>query len=564
MTDPATSTAVPATDGDQELLTSGLVPKWLENLAALGWRVFVIAALLVVFWLLASVLWVVTASILVAIVIAAFFAPYALRLRARGRSRTAAAGIVWVVALAIVGGALLLLSLAMLPYVADLLRDLDAAVQRLQTDLAALNIPPVVVTVVHDLIGVTRDVTGGFAGQIVDSAAGVVTVAILGAFLVFFFLRDGDRAWVWIFQAASDQKRERITDAGDDALWRVGGYLRGTTILSAVIGVTDYVFMVLLGVPLALPLAMLAFFSGYIPYFGGFIATGIILLVTYAALGGGAVVALLILIGIRNAILGYGIRPAVYGKSVHIHPAMVLIVLPAGYELAGVIGLFAAVPVAAIVFAVAGATIAILDPGPRPELPALVPSWLDRVAAWSWRILVAVGLAALFVGIFVAMPLVVIPIVLALILAATLDPLVVRLMRGGRSRTIASAIAVGGGFLTVLVVLAITVVTLISQAADLNSAATSGAATASSDAGGHLDLLTQAVVGSGEIVRRAITGAQVAAQVGVIVILSILIAFTSSPTAASCGPTRCDASGPTWPPRSMRREAGPSRCSAAT
>ena len=438
MTDPATSTALPVTDGDPDAPASALVPKWLENLAALGWRVFVIAALLVVLWLLASVLWVVTASILVAIVIAAFFAPYALRLRARGRSRTAAAAIVWVVALAIVGGALLLLGLAMLPYVVELLRDLDAGVQRLQTDLAALNIPPVVATTVHDVIHLAIDVTGGFTGQIVDNAAGAVTVGILGAFLVFFFLRDGDRAWVWIFQAASDQKRERITDAGDDALWRVGGYLRGTTILSAAIGVTDYVFMILLGVPLALPLAMLAFFSGYIPYFGGFIATGIILIVTYASLGGGAVVALLVLIAIRNAILGYGVRPAVYGKSVHIHPAMVLIVLPAGYELAGVIGLFAAVPVAAIVFAVAGATIAILDPGPRPELPALVPSWLDRVAAWSWRILVAFGLAALFIAVFVAMPLVVIPIVLALILAATLDPLVLRLMRGGRSRTIAS------------------------------------------------------------------------------------------------------------------------------
>ena len=52
-----------------------IVPEWLENLAALGWRVFVIAALAVVLWFLASVLWVVTASILVAIVIAAFFAP---------------------------------------------------------------------------------------------------------------------------------------------------------------------------------------------------------------------------------------------------------------------------------------------------------------------------------------------------------------------------------------------------------------------------------------------------------------------------------------------------------
>ena len=126
-----------------------IVPEWLENLAALGWRVFVIAALLVVLWLLASVLWVVTASILVAIVIAAFFAPYALRLRARGRSRTGAAAIVWVVALAIVGGALLLLGLAMLPYVVELVRDLEAGVQRLQADLAALNIPPVVATIVQ-------------------------------------------------------------------------------------------------------------------------------------------------------------------------------------------------------------------------------------------------------------------------------------------------------------------------------------------------------------------------------------------------------------------------------
>jgi predicted PurR-regulated permease PerM len=502
-----------------------IVPDWLINLAALGWRVFVIVALIVALWLLATVLWVVAASILVAIVIAAFFAPYALRLRARGRSRTAAAAIVWVAALGIVGGGLLLLGLAMLPYLVDLVQQLDAGVQKLQADLAALNLPPIVATLVHGLVGVVRDVSGGFGGQLVNSAAGVVTVAILGAFLVFFFLRDGDKAWVWIFQAASDQKRERITEAGDDALWRVGGYLRGTTILSALIALTDYLFMIVLGVPLALPLALLAFFSGYIPYFGGFVATGIIVLVTYAALGIGPVIALLVLIGIRNAILGYGVRPTVYGKSVHIHPAMVLVVLPAGYELAGVVGLFAAVPVAAIVFAVAGATIAILDPGPRPGLPALVPSWLDRVAAWSWRILVAVGLAGLFIGIFVAMPLVVIPVVLALILAATLDPLVLRLMRGGRSRTVSSAISVGGGFLAILGVLVITVLSLVNQAADLHSAAVSGAALASTNTGGQLNLLTQAVSGGGDIVRHAIAGAQLAAQVAVIVILSVLLAF---------------------------------------
>ena len=70
---------------------SSLVPEWLDNLAALGWRVLAVAALAVVRWFLATLLWTVTASIAVAIIVSAVFAPFVLRLRARGRSRTAAA-----------------------------------------------------------------------------------------------------------------------------------------------------------------------------------------------------------------------------------------------------------------------------------------------------------------------------------------------------------------------------------------------------------------------------------------------------------------------------------------
>ena len=75
-----------------------IIPGWLINLAALGWRIIVIAALVFVLWMLATLLWTVSASIAIAIVIAAAFAPFAVRLRARGRSRAAAAAIVWAVA----------------------------------------------------------------------------------------------------------------------------------------------------------------------------------------------------------------------------------------------------------------------------------------------------------------------------------------------------------------------------------------------------------------------------------------------------------------------------------
>jgi predicted PurR-regulated permease PerM len=503
-----------------------IVPDWLVNLAALGWRVIAIAGLVVVLWFLATILWTVTTSIAVAVVVSALFAPLVQRLRARGRSRTNAAALVWAAAIAGSAAVLLLLGLAFMPYVAQIVSRISEALTLLQARLAEVSVPPVVSTLVRDATATMLGITGDAAGSVVASAAGVVTVMVLAVFLVFFFLRDGDKAWLWVFQALSDKKRDRITTAGEDALARVGGYLRGTTVLSGIIALTDLVFMLALGVPLAVPLAVLVFLSGYIPYFGGIVTTAIILLVTYASLGTGPVIVMLVLIAIRNAILGYGIRPAVYGRTVSIHPALVLVALPAGFQLAGIVGLFAAVPVMAVILAVSGAVVAITDPDPPPQLPGLVPAWLDRVAQWSWRLLVGIALVALLVEIFVAVPLVLIPIVLATILAATLDPVVRALIRRGRSRGQASAIAVGGGFLAVTAVLVLAIVVLVEQGGTLVAGAASGAQSASTALGDQLGLVVDAVSMVGRVgidtVLAVIDGV---ATLATIVVLSTLLSF---------------------------------------
>ena len=88
--------APPSLDPDApaagETAVSGhLVPHWLVNLAALGWRVLAIAGLVLALGAITATLWNVTASILVAVIVSAVFAPLVLRLRDRGRSRTASA-----------------------------------------------------------------------------------------------------------------------------------------------------------------------------------------------------------------------------------------------------------------------------------------------------------------------------------------------------------------------------------------------------------------------------------------------------------------------------------------
>jgi predicted PurR-regulated permease PerM len=506
--------------------TLEIVPEWLANLAALGWRVIAIGTLAVILWLIASFLWTVTASIAVAIVIAAFLAPFVLGLRRRGMSRSKAAGIVWAGAMAVVLAAMVVLAVALLPYAADLLRALEQAVTNFEAALAAANIPPAAADAVHVILRTLTDGAAGTTSDLTADAAQVATIAILATFLVFFFLMDGDRAWLWIFQAASDQNRGRITEAGDNALARVGGYLRGTAVLASIMAVTDYAFMWLLGVPLAVPLTILVFFSAFIPYVGGIVANLVLLGVTYGALGAGPAIVLLALIAVRNAILGYGVRPAVYGRTVHLHPALVLLALPVGFSLAGIVGLFAAVPVAAIVLAVADAAVAILDPGPEPERPALVPGWLDRLAQWSVRLLVAIGLVAFLVLLLVAMPIVTVTLLLATIFAATLEPGLRALVRRGWSRGTAAGILTGGSFIGVMLVIGLILFGLVDQASGLLAGTAAGAGMANDASGDRLSILVQAIVQGGAGLLQAIVGfVQSIASAAVVVILSALLAF---------------------------------------
>jgi predicted PurR-regulated permease PerM len=505
---------------------ASVVPVWLANLASLGWRLLAIAGFAAVMWLLAQLLWTVTAAIAVAIVVAALFAPWTLALRKRGRSRSVAAAIVWAGAIAAVAGVLFLLALAFLPYVADVIDRLSTSIALLGDKLAALELPPFLVRVIQNLAdGIKEGVSAGMSG-VTSSAAGTVTVFILATFLVFFFLRDGDKAWQWCFQAADDAKRARITAAGEEALGRVGGYLRGTTVLSGVIALTDLVFMVLLGVPLAGPLAVLVFLSGYIPYFGGIVTTALIVAVTYGTQGTVAVLILLVLIAIRNAFLGYWVRPLVYGRAVSIHPALVLLALPAGFQLAGVVGLFAAVPVTAVIFAVARAVVAVVEPDPKPPLPELVPAWLDRMAQWSWRMLVGVALLYLVVVAFGAVPMVLIPIVLSVILAATFEPVVRWLIGRGRSRAQASAIAVGGGLLAIVAALVFSLAILLERGSALATGVSDGADSTSGALGGHLKLVVDAVHALANGGLQTVIGiASAAASMAAIVVLSALVAF---------------------------------------
>jgi predicted PurR-regulated permease PerM len=470
-----------------------LVPVWLENLAALGWRVLVIAAFALMLWYLTTLIWNVILAIGLAVVVAVILAPIVLRLREQGRSRAAAASITWVATIGAFLGLILVLGLALLPYLVELADRLQAGQADLDSIRSELALPSWLTDLVRQVVSSSADIADGALGSLVGSLANLVGIVVIGAFLLFFFLKDGDKAWLWLFQSMPEEKREIITTAGDDALRRVSAYVRANTVTAAVGAATSLFFMLLLGTPLAVPLAVLAFVLGFVPYFGNAIAIVLIVLVTLGAVGPGAAGAMFVLLVARVVAVHWFVEPRVFAAADRLHPVIIIIVLPIGYHLGGIVGLVLAVPLAAFGRSVVDAMIEILRPATPPNLPEIVPAWLDRAAQWSWRGVIAIAFLAVLVIVLLTFPLVVMPVILALIFAATVLPLVDLLIGRGQPRGLAAALAVGGSTVVVAAVVALSLVSLVHQAPELGRTAMAGADSANEAASGQLGLGSDAI-----------------------------------------------------------------------
>lgn len=200
------------------------------------------------------------------------------------------------------------------------------------------------------------------AGRLVH----VLTVVALAVFCSVFFLHGGDRQWAWFCSQLPEPARERVAIAGR-AAWRTfTGYTRGILLVAATNAVLVGVALYLLGVPLAVPLALLEFFAAFIPLIGSPVALAIAAVVALAAQGplvAGLVIALIVVIG---QIEGHVLHPLVMSRAVRLHPLVVAISVVAGAIAAGVVGAVVAVPLVSVTWSVHSAL-------RRARLPAQSP-----------------------------------------------------------------------------------------------------------------------------------------------------------------------------------------------
>ncbi|MDZ5444304.1 AI-2E family transporter [Micromonospora sp. 4G57] len=219
------------------------------------------------------------------------------------------------------------------------------------------------------LLQQTRD---GLSGSAPDPIGGARTAAevagsvLLALVLLFFLLKDGRSMWRWVLRRMTGPNRAVTAEAGRVGWRTLGSYSRGTMIIAAIDAIGIGLALVLLGVPLALPLALITFLGGFVPIIGATVAGAVAVLVALAANGPTTALLTLAAVIAVQQIEGNLLEPLIMKRQVQLHPAVILVVVTAGALIAGIAGAFVSVPIAAV-------TWRIIDTVQRHREPAAAP-----------------------------------------------------------------------------------------------------------------------------------------------------------------------------------------------
>lgn len=196
-----------------------------------------------------------------------------------------------------------------------------------------------------DFLSSTQFGTGALAG--ISAAGSAATGVAVFVVVLFFFLKDGPTIWAFLCHPFTGDHLARAQRVGDQAVTTLGGYVRGTATVALVDAIGIGAGLVIIQVPLALPLAVIVFIAAFVPLVGATAAGILAALVAVVSNGPVAALWVIAVVVLVNQLEGNFLQPVVMGRTLKLHPLVILIALTAGTILGGITGAILAVPVAA-------------------------------------------------------------------------------------------------------------------------------------------------------------------------------------------------------------------------
>ncbi|WP_285040617.1 AI-2E family transporter [Plantibacter sp. LMC-P-059a] len=334
---------------------SSSVPRGMRVAAAWSWRILLVAAVVALLVFLVVQLRLIVIPLLIAVLVSALLKPVVDVLVRHRWPKGLAIALAMVGTLAVVSGLIFLA----ISQITSQFASVQARTMTAYGDFKAfLLASPLHVTEaqLNDFIAQAFDslqqdsqVLLSGALSIGSTLGHVATGVFLTLFCLLFMLIDGRTIWRWTVRVFPQRARPAVDSAGR-AGWRtLGNYVRTQILVASIDAVGIGLGAFILGVPLAIPVAVLVFLGSFVPIVGA-VVTGAVA-VFLALVYNGPLIALLMLgvVLLVQQLEGHVLQPLIMGTAVKVHPLAVVLAVAGGTLVAGIPGALFAVPVVAVI-----------------------------------------------------------------------------------------------------------------------------------------------------------------------------------------------------------------------
>lgn len=186
--------------------------------------------------------------------------------------------------------------------------------------------------------------------EYISSLFSIAAVLVIVPFITFFLLKDSVKLRRQLIHLVPNKFFEPAYWILKRVNLQLGRYVRAWIFDATFVGVIIGFGFYLIGIPYALPLGVIAGLGHLIPYFGPIIGGLPAIVISIMQIGDLSHVPMIFLIVLLTYTVDNGfVQPYVFSKSVDIHPIVIILLIIAGSQLFGLIGMLLAVPTATVI-----------------------------------------------------------------------------------------------------------------------------------------------------------------------------------------------------------------------
>ncbi len=177
----------------------------------------------------------------------------------------------------------------------------------------------------------------------------IVAGTLLALFILISLLADGAGIWRWTLKLFPQRARQAVDVAARGGWDTVINYARTQLFVATIDAIGIGLGAFLLGVPLAIPVAVLVFLGSFIPIVGAVLTGALAVFLALVYNGPWIALWMLVVVLAVQQIEGHVLQPLLMGAAVKVHPLAVVLVVAGGAMIAGIPGALFAVPLAAFI-----------------------------------------------------------------------------------------------------------------------------------------------------------------------------------------------------------------------